>query len=96
MGYGLPAAVGAQVANPKKLVYCISGEASILMNIQELSTIKQYRLPIKLIILNNGYMGMVKQWQQLFFGDVLSKQNQHNGENIHGQIVLIILNQNCH
>lgn len=69
MGYGLPAAVGTQVANPKKLVICVSGEASILMNIQELSTIKQYRLPVKLIILNNRYMGMVRQWQELFHGN---------------------------
>lgn len=67
MGYGLPAAVGSQVANPEKLVVCISGDASILMNIQELSTICQYRLPIKLFIINNSYMGMVKQWQDLFY-----------------------------
>jgi len=69
MGYGMPAALGAQAANPKKLVCCISGEASFMMNIQELSTIKQYRLPVKIMILNNHYMGMVRQWQQLFFGD---------------------------
>ncbi|MFN5352263.1 MAG: biosynthetic-type acetolactate synthase large subunit [Alphaproteobacteria bacterium] len=69
MGYGLPAAVGCQIANPKKLVICVSGEASILMNIQELSTIKQYRLPIKLLILNNQYMGMVRQWQEMFHGN---------------------------
>ena len=67
MGYGLPAAVGAQVANPNKLVICISGDASVLMNIQELSTIKQYKLPVKLVIINNSYMGMVKQWQELFY-----------------------------
>lgn len=67
MGYGLPAAVGAQVANPERTVICISGDASILMNIQELSTIAQYRLPIKLFIINNSYMGMVKQWQDLFY-----------------------------
>lgn len=67
MGYGLPAAVGSQVANPESLVICISGDASILMNIQELSTIAQYRLPIKLFIINNSYMGMVKQWQDLFY-----------------------------
>ncbi len=69
MGYGLPAALGAQVANPDKTVVCVSGEASIQMNIQELSTIVQYRLPVKLLILNNGYMGMVRQWQELFHGD---------------------------
>ncbi len=67
MGYGLPAAIGTQIANPDKLVICISGEASIMMNIQELSTAKQYRLPIKLVILNNHYMGMVRQWQELMF-----------------------------
>jgi acetolactate synthase-1/2/3 large subunit len=67
MGYGLPAAVGGQVANPERLTLCISGDASILMNIQELSTICQYRLPIKLFIINNSYMGMVKQWQDLFY-----------------------------
>jgi acetolactate synthase-1/2/3 large subunit len=69
MGYGLPAAVGAQIANPDKLVVCVTGEASIMMNIQELSTVKQYHLPIKLLIMNNGYMGMVRQWQELFHGD---------------------------
>lgn len=69
MGYGLPAAVGTQVANPGELVVCVSGEASIMMNIQELSTIVQYRLPVKLLILNNQYMGMVRQWQELFHGN---------------------------
>ena len=67
MGYGLPAAIGAQVANSNALTICISGDASILMNIQELSTITQYQLPIKLFIINNSYMGMVKQWQDLFY-----------------------------
>ena len=65
MGYGLPAAIGTQIANPGKLVVDIAGEASILMNIQELSTAVQYRLPIKIFILNNEYMGMVRQWQEL-------------------------------
>ena len=65
MGYGLPAAVGAQVAHPDALVIDIAGEASTLMNIQELGTIAQYRLPVKLFILNNEYMGMVRQWQEL-------------------------------
>ncbi|GBQ57680.1 biosynthetic-type acetolactate synthase large subunit [Komagataeibacter swingsii] len=65
MGYGLPAAVGAQVAHPDALVIDIAGEASTLMNIQELSTIAQYRLPVKVFILNNQYMGMVRQWQEL-------------------------------
>jgi acetolactate synthase I/II/III large subunit len=65
MGYGLPAAVGVQVANPEKLVIDIAGEASILMTIQEMSTAVQYNLPIKIFILNNEYMGMVRQWQEL-------------------------------
>ncbi len=67
MGYGVPAAIGAQIANPKKLVFCISGDGSFLMNMQELGTIKQYNLPIKIIILNNRYLGMVRQWQELVF-----------------------------
>lgn len=67
MGYGVPAAIGAQIANPKSLVCCISGDASFLMNMQELSTIKQYHLPIKIVIINNRYMGMVRQWQELVF-----------------------------
>ena len=65
MGYGLPAAVGVQVAHPKKLVIDIAGEASILMTMQEISTAVQYNLPIKVFILNNQYMGMVRQWQEL-------------------------------
>jgi acetolactate synthase-1/2/3 large subunit len=67
MGYGVPAAIGAQIANPKDLVMCISGDASFLMNMQELGTIKQYGLPVKIIILNNRYMGMVRQWQELVY-----------------------------
>ena len=65
MGYGLPAAVGVQVANPDKLVIDIAGEASVLMTMQEMSTAVQYSLPIKIFILNNEYMGMVRQWQEL-------------------------------
>jgi len=65
MGYGLPAAIGVQIAHPKKLVVDIAGEASILMNMQEMSTAVQYNLPIKIFILNNEYMGMVRQWQEL-------------------------------
>ena len=68
MGYGLPAALGAQVAHPEKTVVCVSGDASVLMNIQELATGRQHRLPVKLIISNNGFMGMVRQWQQLNHG----------------------------
>ncbi|OUX36415.1 MAG: acetolactate synthase 3 large subunit [Candidatus Pelagibacter sp. TMED273] len=65
MGYGLPAAIGVQVAHPKKLVIDIAGEASVLMTMQEMSTAVQYNLPIKIFILNNEYMGMVRQWQEL-------------------------------
>jgi acetolactate synthase-1/2/3 large subunit len=67
MGYGLPAAIGAQIGNPDALVIDIAGEASILMNIQEMSTAAQYRLPVKVFILNNQYMGMVRQWQELTY-----------------------------
>ena len=65
MGYGLPAAIGVQIANPGKLVIDIAGEASVLMTMQEISTAVQYKLPIKIFILNNQYMGMVRQWQEL-------------------------------
>jgi acetolactate synthase-1/2/3 large subunit len=68
MGYGLPAAIGVQLAHPDALVVDIAGEASILMNIQEMSTAIQYRLPVKIFILNNEYMGMVRQWQELLHG----------------------------
>jgi len=67
MGFGLPAAMGVQLAFPEAQVACVSGEASILMCIQELATCKQYELPIKVIMLNNGYMGMVRQWQEFFY-----------------------------
>ncbi|MAI84557.1 MAG: acetolactate synthase 3 large subunit [Rickettsiales bacterium] len=73
MGYGLPAAMGVQLAHPKSLVIDVAGEASILMNIQEMSTLKQYRLPVKIFILNNHYMGMVRQWQELMHGNRLSE-----------------------
>ncbi|MBT7642569.1 MAG: acetolactate synthase 3 large subunit [Rhodobiaceae bacterium] len=68
MGYGIPAAVGVQVAHPKSLVIDIAGEASVQMTMQEISTAVQYRLPIKIFILNNEYMGMVRQWQELLHG----------------------------
>ncbi|MFL5006592.1 MAG: biosynthetic-type acetolactate synthase large subunit [Microvirga sp.] len=68
MGYGLPAAIGVQLAHPNSLVVDIAGEASILMNMQEMSTAVQYRLPVKVFILNNEYMGMVRQWQELLHG----------------------------
>jgi acetolactate synthase-1/2/3 large subunit len=67
MGFGLPAAVGAQVAAPDKLVVDIAGDGSIQMNIQEMATAVQYNLPVKIVILNNGFLGMVRQWQQLFY-----------------------------
>ena len=68
MGYGLPAAIGAQLAHPEKTVICISGDASVLMNIQELSTAVQHNTPVKVILSNNGYMGMVRQWQEFNHG----------------------------
>ena len=68
MGYGFPAATGVQIAHPNSLVIDIAGEASFLMNMQELSTVKQYRLPVKVFIINNEYMGMVRQWQEFFHG----------------------------
>jgi acetolactate synthase-1/2/3 large subunit len=73
MGYGFPAAVGVQIAHPDALVIDVAGEASILMNIQELSTVAQYRLPVKIFILNNQYMGMVRQWQELLHGSRYSE-----------------------
>jgi acetolactate synthase I/II/III large subunit len=69
MGFGLPAAMGVQLAHPEAQVACVTGEASIQMCIQELSTCKQYRLPIKVVNLNNKYMGMVRQWQEFFHGN---------------------------
>jgi len=68
MGYGFPSAVGVQVAHPDSLVIDVSGEASFLMNMQEMSTVRQSRLPVKIFILNNEYMGMVRQWQEFFHG----------------------------
>ncbi|MHB0926837.1 MAG: biosynthetic-type acetolactate synthase large subunit [Sulfuricella sp.] len=73
MGFGLPAAMGVQMVNPGATVACVTGEGSIQMNIQELSTCKQFRLPIKIIALNNGYLGMVRQWQEFFHGNRYSE-----------------------
>lgn len=73
MGFGMPAAMGTQLANPKAKVACITGEASIQMCIQELSTCKQYKLPLKIVNLNNRYMGMVRQWQEFFHGNRYSE-----------------------
>ena len=69
MGFGMPAAMGVQLAHPKDLVACVTGESSIMMCIQELSTCRQYRLPLKIVNLNNRYMGMVRQWQEFFHGN---------------------------
>ena len=79
MGYGLPAAIGAQVAFPNDKVVCISGDASIQMNIQELGTIAQYNLPIKLIILNNKWQGMVRQWQQSYYEERYAHSSMSDG-----------------
>ena len=68
MGYGLPAAIGVQVAHPDATVICVTGESSLMMCIQELSTAVQHRTPVKIFLLNNGYMGMVRQWQELLHG----------------------------
>ncbi|HWU84900.1 MAG TPA: acetolactate synthase 3 catalytic subunit [Rhodocyclaceae bacterium] len=73
MGYGLPAAMGALFANPKTPVACVTGEGSIQMNIQEMSTCKQFRLPVKIVNLNNRYLGMVRQWQEMFYGNRYSE-----------------------
>jgi len=73
MGYGLPAAIGTQIGNPDGLVIDVAGEASILMNIQEMSTAVQYRTPVKIFILNNQWMGMVRQWQELLHGERYSE-----------------------
>lgn len=75
MGYGFPAAIGAQVANPNSLVVDIAGDGSIQMNIQELSTVAYYKLPVKIVILNNQHLGMVRQWQQLFYRERYSFTN---------------------
>lgn len=79
MGFGLPAAIGAKVANPNQDVICISGDSSIQMSIQELGTIAQYKLGIKLFIINNGWQGMVRQWQESFYGNRFSNSYMKNG-----------------
>jgi acetolactate synthase-1/2/3 large subunit len=80
MGYGLPAAIGAQVAKPDATVVDIDGDHSFNMTMTELRTAVQYELPIKVCILNNGYMGMVRQWQQLFYNKRYSKSYLANPE----------------
>ena len=79
MGFGLPAAIGTKIANPKQDVICISGDSSIQMNIQELGTISQYELGIKILIINNGWQGMVRQWQESFYGNRFSNSYMKNG-----------------
>lgn len=73
MGFGLPAAVGAQVARPNDTVVCISGDGSFMMNVQELGTVKRKQLPLKIVLLDNQRLGMVRQWQQLFFQERYSE-----------------------
>jgi acetolactate synthase I/II/III large subunit len=79
MGFGMPAAIGAQVALPDETVICIAGDASILMNIQELGTLAQYNIKAKTVVLNNGWQGMVRQWQQNFYGQRYSSSNMETG-----------------
>lgn len=79
MGFGLPAAIGVQIAYPSRKVICITGDASFQMNLQELGTISQYNLPIKIFIINNRWQGMVRQWQQSFYGERYSHSNMEKG-----------------
>src|SRR3546814_16841019 len=67
MGFGLPAAIGAQLQDARAQVICVSGDGSFLMNVQELATVARYRLPVKIVLLDNQALGMVRQWQELFF-----------------------------
>ena len=78
MGYGFPAAIGAQLGCPDKIVVDIAGDGSIQMNIQELSTVARLNIPVKIAILNNGYLGMVRQWQELFYN------RRYSGVNLNG------------
>jgi acetolactate synthase-1/2/3 large subunit len=79
MGFGLPAAIGAKVAHPEAFVVCISGDSSFQMSLQELGTIAQYQLAIKIVIINNGWQGMVRQWQESFYGNRFSNSYMKNG-----------------
>jgi acetolactate synthase-1/2/3 large subunit len=79
MGFGLPAAIGVKIANPDYNVICITGDSSFQMNLQELGTIAQYNLGIKIIIINNGWQGMVRQWQESFYGNRFSNSYMKNG-----------------
>jgi len=79
MGFGMPAAMGVQTAFPGEQVICVAGDASILMNIQELGTLSQYNLPVKVVVLNNGWQGMVRQWQESFYGERYSASEMMGG-----------------
>ena len=79
MGFGMPAAMGVQTAFPDAQVICVAGDASILMNIQELGTLSQYALPVKVVVLNNGWQGMVRQWQESFYGERYSASEMTDG-----------------
>jgi len=79
MGFGLPAAMGAKVALPDEQVICVSGDASFQMNLQELATLAQYGIGVKTVILNNGWQGMVRQWQEAFYGERYSCSNMEVG-----------------
>jgi acetolactate synthase-1/2/3 large subunit len=73
MGFGLPAAIGAQISRPHDTVIAVSGDGSIMMNVQELATIKRYQVPVKIVLIDNAKLGMVRQWQDLFFEGRLSE-----------------------
>lgn len=79
MGYGLPAAMGAKVALPNEEVICISGDASFQMNLQELATLAQYGINVKTVVINNGWQGMVRQWQEAFYDERYSSSNMQTG-----------------
>jgi len=79
MGFGMPAAMGVQTAFPNEQVICVAGDASILMNIQELGTLSQYNLPVKVVVLNNGWQGMVRQWQESFYEERYSASEMTGG-----------------
>ena len=80
MGYGLPAAIGAQLPNLKIPIICVTGDASFQMNLQELGTISQYNLPIKIAIINNKFQGMVRQWQESFYDSRYSHSDMSEGQ----------------
>jgi acetolactate synthase-1/2/3 large subunit len=80
MGYGVPAAMGVKIALPNEQVICVAGDASVQMNIQELGTLAQYGINVKTVIINNGWQGMVRQWQQAFYGERYSSSNMEAGK----------------